>query len=747
MAAIHHSVGQPVGNAEGTNKVTGATKYTADIALPGTLIGKCLRSPYPYARIKSIDVAAARRLPGVHAVLTAEDIPNTLVGRSLRDLPVLARGVAIFAGQKVAAVAAEDEVIADEALNLIEVEYEELEPMLDPESAMQPGAPVIHPNYDNYVGNNPGPQDRPNLVGHGVFGKGDLEQGFAEADHIFEHTFKTVHQHQVFIEPHSVLAQVDEAGRFQVWSTAKAPFRMRREVAEGLDVPEDNLRVNPVALGGDFGGKGGFMDTPLACFLAQASGRPVQMIMTYIEELLAGNPRHPAVMTFKTGVKDDGTITARQASLVFECGASGGFRPSASVSFGSRCLGPYRIPHAQVETYMVYTNRVPAGNMRAPGDPQSVFGGEADLDLVARKLNMDPYEFRMKNLVVEGEESPLGVVWEDMKAHEVMRAAIEESGYQQPKPQVPGKKVGRGVAITERHVGAGISNAKVLVNTDGSVVLHTSMLDTGSGFYTIFRQIVGEELGVGYDEVDLVPWSTDDTTFDTGAGGSRVTHVGGQAVYGASREVRNQLVALAADLYGWPEDRITFSDHQVHAPGQTPVSLAELVSRAGQPVEGQFVYNAERNEEVTVFTAQVAEVEVDEETGEVKLTRFTSANDVGAVLNPLAHQGQIEGGVVQSIGFALMEELQYVDGHISTLSLGDYKVPTIKDIPEMRTVLVESEGGPGPYGGKAIGEQPVSTVAPAIVNAVLDAVGVSITDLPVTSEKVFRALRVRDEGR
>jgi CO/xanthine dehydrogenase Mo-binding subunit len=647
----------------------------------------------------------------------------------------------IFPGQKVAAVAAEDDVIAEVALNLIDVEYEELEPVLDPEAAMRPDAPVIHPDYENYVGNNPGPYDRPNLIGHGTFDKGDLAQGFAEADQIFEHTFSTVHQHQAFIEPHSVLAQLDDQGRFQVWSTAKAPFRMRREVAEGLDVPEEQLRVNPIALGGDFGGKGGFMDTPLACLLAKASGRPVQMIMTYIEELLAGSPRHPATMTFKTGVKNDGTITARQASLVYDCGASGGFRPSASVSFGSRCLGPYRIPNAQVDTYMVYTNRVPAGNMRAPGDPQSVFGGEADIDLVARKLNMDPYEFRRKNLVLDGEESPLGVVWEDMKVHEVFQGAIEESGYLQPKPQPAGKKVGRGMAITERHVGAGISNAQVLVNTDGSVVLHTAMLDTGSGFYTIFRQIVAEELGVGYDEVDLVPWSTDDTSFDTGAGGSRVTHVGGQAVLGASREVRRQLVARAADLYGWPGDQIIFSDRQVLVPGQTPVSLADLVSRAGQPVTGECVYNAERNEEVTVFTAQVAEVEVDEETGEVRLTKFTSANDVGTVLNPMAHQGQIEGGVMQSIGMSLMEELQYDDGHISTLSLGEYKIPTIKDIPEFRTVLVASEGGPGPYGGKAIGEQPVSTVAPAIVNAVLDAVGVSITDLPVTSEKVFRALK------
>jgi CO/xanthine dehydrogenase Mo-binding subunit len=356
-------------------------------------------------------------------------------------------------------------------------------------------------------------------------------------------------------------------------------------------------------------------------------------------------------------------------------------------------------------------------------------------------LGIDPYEFRMRNLVNEGEESPLGHHWRSIKGKETLTAAVQESGYQQPKPQIPGRKVGRGMAISERHVGAGASTAKVVIDIDGSVTLYTPLLDTGSGFYTVLRQIIAQELGVPYSEIRLITWSTDDAAFDSGVGGSRVTHVGGQAVYGATQEVRKRLVALAADLYGWPEDQIAFQDKQMVVPGQPPISLAELAARAGGPVEGEFTYDSERDEDLTSFTAQVAEVAVDEETGEVKLTRFTTAHDVGTVLNPLAHQGQIEGGVMQGIGYALMEELKYEDDRISTLSLGEYKLPTMADIPELWTVLVQNEvGGPTPYGGKSIGEQPIATVAPAVVNAVLDAVGVSITELPVTSEKVYRAL-------
>ena len=741
MATPYASIGQPVGRAEGPEKVTGTAVYPADVHLPGTLVGQCLRSPYPYARIVSIDAAAARQLPGVHAVLTGFDIPETLVGRFLRDIPILASDVVRFVGQKVAAVAADDVDIAEEALNLIEVEYEELTPVLDPIAAMRTDAPVLHPAFSSYAGRVEGPQEHPNISAHAVWKNGDVEQGFAEADYVFEHTFRTQHQHQGYIEPHACVVSLDQEGRVQVWVNSKMPFQVRKQLAEGIDLPQEMVRVNPTVIGGDFGGKGGFMDTHVAYWLARETGRPIRMVMSYTEELMAANPRHPAVMMFKTGVKRDGTITARQARLVFDSGAYAAFKPARGVTYGPRCLGPYRMGQAQIDAYMVYTNHVPCGSMRSPGDPQTIFASEAQMDLIARELGLDPYEFRQRNLVHDGEATPLGKHWRNVMGPRVLEAAVQEAGYKQPKPVIPGKKVGRGMAIWERAIGAGISVARVVVNTDGTVTLYTALRDTGSGFYTVLRQIVGQELGVPYNAIRMQTWSTDDTRFDTGVGGSRVTNVGGNAAYGAAQAVRDKLVALAAEKYGWNASDITLQAQQVMAPGHAPVSLAALVAQAGGPVEAEFTHNAESDGGLTVFCAQVAEVAVDEDTGQVQLVRFTTAHDVGTILNPIAHQGQIDGAVMQGIGYALMEELQYDEGKISNVSLGEYKLPTMRDIPELRTVLVRGEGdGPTPYGGKAIGEQPISTVAPAIVNALVDATGSSFTELPVTAEKVFAAL-------
>jgi CO/xanthine dehydrogenase Mo-binding subunit len=297
------------------------------------------------------------------------------------------------------------------------------------------------------------------------------------------------------------------------------------------------------------------------------------------------------------------------------------------------------------------------------------------------------------------------------------------------------------MALCERHVGAGSSTVRISIDSNGLVTLYTALPDTGSGFYTVLRQILGQELGVAYDEIELENWSTDDVAFETGVGGSRVTHVAGQAVYRAAQGLKQKIVTMAADLLGWPEDETGFSQGQVTAPGQVSVSLGDMVSRSGDLMEADHTYDSERDEDITVFCVQIAEVEVDSETGHVRLTKFTTAHDVGTILNPLGHQSQIDGTVMQGIGYALTEDLQYDEGHVTTLSMGEYKIPTMPDMPELRTVLVQSEsGGPTPYGGKAIGEQGISSVAPAIINAILDATGVSIKELPVSSEKMFRAM-------
>ena len=744
MVTPYATIGQPVGRAEGPAKVTGSAIYPADINLPGTLIGTCLRSPYPHARIRSIDASEARKVPGVHAVLTGFDIPEAYVGRFLRDIPVLARDVVRFTGQKIAAVAADDPDSAEEALSLIEVEYDELPAVFDPIEAMGPDAPVLHPQFMDYVGRVDGPQEHPNVTAHAVWSNGDIAQGFAEADYVFEHTFRTQRQHQGYIEPHACVVSIDDEGRVQAWVNSKMPFQVRQQLAEGIDQPEARVRINPTTIGGDFGGKGGFMDTHVAYWLARQTGRPIRMVMSYTEELMAGNPRHPAVMTFKTGVKQDGTITARHAHLVFDSGGYAAFKPARGVSYGPRCLGPYKMGHARIDSYMVYTNQVPCGSMRSPGDPQSIFASEAQMDLIARELGIDPYDFRMQNLVRDGEASPLGKHWQNIMGPQTLEAAARESGYHDPKPQRPGKHVGRGIAMWERHIGAGTSVAKIVVDTAGAVTLYTSLRDTGSGFYTVLPQIIGQELGVPYNAISVQTWSTDDTDFDTGVGGSRVTNVGGNAVFGAAQAVRDKLVALAAGQHGCNPSDVVLEEQHVRLPGASPIPLAELVAQSGGPVEAEYTYKAASDDNLTVFCAQVAEVEVDEETGEVTLQHFTTAHDVGTILNPIAHQGQIEGGVMQGVGQAMMEEVQYDEGQVTNMSLGEYKLPTMRDIPALHTVHVQSAGGPTPYGGKAIGEQPISAVAPAIVNAVLDATGLSITDLPITSEKVFNALQARN---
>ncbi len=748
MTSSYETIGRPVGRAEGPAKVTGQAIFPADVNLPGTLVGKCLRSPFPYAKIVSIDqdsVDTARQVPGVHAVLTAEDIPPHLVGRMLRDMPILARDVVRFAGQKVVAVAADDDDIAEEALNLIQVEYDELDPILDPVEAMKPGATVLHPEFSTYAGLPDNVPTEPNVAGHGQWLNGDIEKGFAEADFIFEHTFQTNHQHQAYIEPHASVVFLDNTGRVQTWVNSKMPFQVRQQLSEGIDKTTDQIRVNPTTIGGDFGGKGGFMDTHLGFWLSKTTGRPVRMVMTYIEELMAGNPRHPAVMTFKTGVKKDGSITARQAHLVYDSGGYAAFKPQRGVTYGSRCLGPYKIPNGLIDSYVVYTNQVPCGSMRAPGDPQSIFAAEAQIDLIARELSMDPVEFRKKNLVQDGDVSSSGNQWQNVMGMRTLEAAVETAGYQDPKPKVLGNLIGRGMALCERHVGAGSSTVRVSIDSDGIVSLYTALPDTGSGFYTVLRQILGQELGVAYDEIILENWSTDDVDFETGVGGSRVTHVAGQAVFRAAQGLKRQLVMMAADMFGWSEDGIGFSRGRLTTPGQTPVSLGDLVSRSGGLLEANHTYDSERDEDITVFCVQIAEVEVDTETGQVYLTKFTSAHDVGAVLNPLGHQSQIDGTVMQGIGYALTEDLQYDEGHVTTLSMGEYKIPSMPDMPELRTVLVKSEsGGPGPYGGKAIGEQGISSVAPAIINAILDATGVGINEIPVNSEKLLRAMQSSD---
>jgi CO/xanthine dehydrogenase Mo-binding subunit len=733
------TIGQPTPRVEGQAKVTGATQYTADVALPGTLWGRALRSPLPHARIVRIDTSRAQQVPGVHVVLTGADVRGIRYGRRLFDVPVLAEDRVRFAGERVAAVAAQDRDAAEEALALIDVEYEELPTVFDPLAALEEDAPILHPEVNSYIGL-PKPLEKPsNAFARDTWSKGNIDAGFALADLIIENTFTVPRQHQAYLEPHSCLVWLDDQGRVQIWASSKVPYLVKEQLAVALQLPKERIRLNPVAIGGDYGGKGSPMDIPLAYFLAVRTGRPVRIVMDYVEELTAGNPRHAAIIQLKTGVKRDGTIVAHQARVVFDSGAYGGFKPVPTVNLGgaAKAGGPYKIPHVHIESVQVYTNTIPGGFMRAPGEPQTVFATESHIDCIARQLGRDPLDFRLQNLLEAGAETPIGTRYQSIRAKETLEAAVAAAGYHTPKPP----NVGRGIALGERPPAGGESHAAVTLNPDGSVMVHTSIFEPGTGTYTILQQIVAEELQVPLQSIRVQVWDTDGVPFDTGVGGSRVTRVAGQAAYQAAREASHEVCMVAADLLAWPAEALALRGADVirQDTGDSH-PWAALLQRWGKPVVGRGSVQDMHPSPVTSFTAQVAEVAVDPETGAVQLLRFTTAHDVGQVLNPMDHQGQIEGAVMQGMGYALSEELVVDEGRVTSVSFGDYKIPNVQDIPTLHTVILASESGPGPYNAKGIGENPIGPVAPAIANAVADAVGVRIKDLPVTAEKVYRAL-------
>ncbi|HZM45843.1 MAG TPA: xanthine dehydrogenase family protein molybdopterin-binding subunit [Burkholderiales bacterium] len=724
----HRIVGHTIGRLDGAGKVTGADRYSADVTLPGLIWGKALRSPLPHARIVGIDTSRAKALPGVLAVLTAADLPDILVGRRMFDMPLLARDRVRFIGEKVAVVAAVDPDVADEALAQIDVQYEDLPATIDLAKALDSGAPVVHENAGAYEG---APKERPHPNVQSVlrFKLGNVEAGFREADRIFEHTFRTQLAHQGYLEPHAGVVAIDADGRVQVWASNKMPHRLKELMSLALQLPQEKIRVNLTPIGGDFGGKGSLMDLPLAYHLSRVTGRPVKMVMRYAEELMAGNPRHPSLITMRTGVTNDGRIVARQVKSLFNSGAYAAFKPAPSVHLGGAGMGAgvYRMPNLLIESYCVYTHNIPCGHARSPGEPQMVFAGESHMDMIAKELGLDPTEFRRRNLLKDGDLLANGHHLEEVRAKETLEAALEASHWSTPKP---GPWIGRGVAMTHRHIGVGFTNARVRLETTGNVTLVIALPDTGTGAHLTLRQVVAEVLGLAIDDVQIELATTDVFENDSGVGGSRVTHTGGRAAYHACEKLKELIAAETAKL---------------GTPGASLAAIAQAAAREGRTLEASHFYDAKTHAAVTSFTAQVAEVAVDPATGQVSVRHFTTAHDVGTVINPIGHQGQIEGGLIQGLGYALMEELPTEDGRISTLNLGETKLPTIADIPPLTTVLVEDAVGPGPFRAKAIGEGSISAVAPAIANAVADACGVRILDLPITAEKVYFALRAKEQ--
>ena len=743
MAKVQSIIGAPVGRVEGAEKVSGAALYAADVTMPDALWGKILRSPYPHARILRVDVAKAWSIEGVKAIVTGKDEPNHYQGKSIRDIPVLCWDKVRFIGDRVAAVAAESRDAAEEALNLIEVEYEELPAVFDPLEAMKPGAPILHDDASSYDG---APQDimvkdTPNVCNRLTWGKGDIEKGFHESDMVIEHTFRVPIHHQGYIEPQAYLVAIEADGKIIAWSSTKGPFGTRSQFAKAIGVPPSQIRINTVNVGGDFGGKSGAGELPIAYFLAQRAKRPVKIVMTHTEELTTANPDHYTVVNVRTGVKRDGRIVARYLQAIHGTGAYAGMKPGRASIGGAGTAGPYRIDNTYMEALQVYTNTIPCGFWRAPGAIQAVFASESHVDLIARELKMDPAKFRMMNLVGEGEQNALGKSWSGVKAKETLEAALDAAGW---KTKKPGPNYGRGLAMYERGTGSGKVWVELTAETDGTFTVFTVAGDQGTGIRNVLCQTVAAEMQVPFDSVRCHIGDTSDVSYnvDVGFGGSRSTNINSTAAFQACAELRKKLSPLAAAMLDCPEDQLVYKDGKFSAKAakRKSITVSEVVKKSGAPIKVSLETEVPRKASSTSFIAQIAEVEVDPDTGRVKLHKFVTAHDVGTIINPLGHQGQIDGEAIMAIGASLMEELIDDNGKITTANLGEYKIPNIADIPRFKTVLVHSEGGPGPYEAKGIGEHANVSPPAAIANAVHDACGVRVFDIPVTAEKIYNAL-------
>lgn len=745
---------KPERRVEGDLKVTGRARYTSDHQLSGTLVAKYVTSPLPHARIVSSDVSRARKVPGVHAVLTGDDIGRATFGRALFDWPVLAWDRVRFIGDRVVAVAAETPEAAEAAVAAVQVEYEELPAVFDPVAALATDAPVVHPDRSVYpfsagiLDSHP----HPNIQGYARSDKGnpDIEQALAQADRVFEHHFSTPRQHQGYMEPHGVQVWFDDRGVLHVISTSKSPFSLRSQLASVTGLPEDQILVDNAYIGGDFGGKGLNIDEFVCYFLARATGRPIKSIMTYTDELQGANPRHPALIRLHTGVMNDGRIVAHHGELLFDGGAYAAGKPQAGLTLSAAfsTLVAYNVPNVRMEQKIVYTNQVPCGHMRAPGELQAIFAGESHVDMIARDLGLDPLEFRRRNALRDGDTSLINEIFHETRAIDII-GALDAQTRDRRASLPPGH--GIGLAVGYRHISGGRTGLTFNVLPDGNIEVLTAVPDQGSGSFTVIRRVAAAAMSVDPSRIVVTHGTTANALMDQGAGASRVTHVVGQATRLGAIEMKKRLEELASEAMGWPAGSVTLqNDRFIVGDGRGESSAFEDVMAritAGPPVsvDGRYVSEHGRGDPGDFnFFGYAVESRVDSDTGQFELVDVTLVVDVGTIINPVAHQGQLDGGFVYGLGNTVLEEMPMEDGKVQTLNLGEYKLPTIHDVPKLRTVMLQTAIGPGPFGAKMAGEASNTGIAPAIANSVADACGARITDLPINAEKIHRALHTPD---
>lgn len=764
----HAIVGQGVTRYDAPDKVTGRARYTADIHLPGMLHGKILGSPIAHGRITRLDVSKARALPGVVAVLTGADVPDTWYGVSpaREDEQILARDRVRYVGDEIAAVAAVDEETAERALRLIEVEFDPLPAVFDPETAMAPGAPLIHPENPRYAGN---------INTRVDWHFGDVERGFAEADHIRRRRFVGNRTYQSPMEPHAALARWEAHGnRLTLWSSTQVPHYLHRSLSRTLEIPMGNIRVIRPSVGGGFGAK--CEATPLdfcAALFARRTGRPVMMEYSREEMHLHFRGRHKQYIDLKIGVKRDGTITAVEQTVVLDGGAYTSFGVITAYYAGSMLPTLYKMPNYRYDGTRVYTNLPASGAFRGHGVPQPRFAFESLLDMLAEDLGIDPIVIRLRNAMEPGTRTCNALDISSCEFTRTLEQAREASGWNEKKGKLPrGRGIGVGCGGFVSGAGYPIyrsdfphSNALIRIHEDGTgVSLHIAAAEIGQGSDTVMVQIAAEELGVPYEQVWLVECDTVLSTLDLGAYSSRLTLMGGNAVRMAAQQVKLQLFDIVARELGCDSaalsargGRIFVKDYP--ATGMDWAAAARLAFSRGGPVVGTGFYQPPRSlggdfkggtvgtSPAYSFSTVVAEVTVDLETGYVTVDRVTDYSDAGTVINPVTFHGQVEGSIVMGMGETLLEDtLVNAEGRFTNANLHDYLIPTICETPEIRTVAVESYEPHGPFGAKEIGEGSLLPVLGAIANAIYDATGVRVSELPITPEKILAGLRARDEA-
>ncbi|MBS0522240.1 MAG: xanthine dehydrogenase family protein molybdopterin-binding subunit [Proteobacteria bacterium] len=733
---------------DGADKVTGRARFGADFNLPGQLIGKVLRSPHPHAIIKSIDTSKAEALPGVKAVVTANDFPeqpNMIVPTgemqvNLRDITrnIMAREKALYEGHPVAAVAAVSEQVARQALRLIKVDYKVLPHVIDVAEAMKPGAPVLH---DTMIteGVNPPPTKASNIAKRIEFNKGDTKAGFAEAEVVIEENFTTQAVHQGYIEPHAALASAAEDGQVEVWSTTQGHFQVRGFCAKLLNLDTSQIRVTPTEIGGGFGGKTVVYLEPLAIRLSQKSGKPVKMTMTREEVFRASGPAPGGNVKVKIGAKKDGRIVAAECIVEMQAGAFPGSPVGPACMCSYAC---YDIDNMHIVGFDVVSNRPKVAAYRAPGAPISAWAVESAMDMLAQKLGMDPIDLRLKNAAKKGTKTAYGVTFNTIGMVETLEAVKNSAHYKTP----PKPGYARGVAAGFWfNVGAD-SSAAAHVGEDGSVTVISGNPDIG-GSRASLALMAAEELGVDYDKVRPVIADTASIGFNFVTGGSRVTFATGLAVVNSVRDMIRELKVRAAKIWNVDPEAVIWENGMAKPAGSNvgefePLTLAQLAAQAGRtggPINGHAQLNV--TGAGPGFGVHVCDLAVDHDTGCVTIGRYTAAQDVGTAIHPSYVEGQLQGGAVQGIGWALNEEYIYnAKGKLDNPGFLDYRMPVASDLPMIETILIEVPNPTHPYGVRGVGEVPIVPPTAAVGNAIARATGVRMTDLPMSPPRLSEAL-------